>query len=403
MTSAHDETEDKSKLDLPPAGGDADAGLSQLRISKVLAELKGEKGSYKKLAEDIREVVEGNGESQTDPELAGISRALDRRKLKSIVDNDPKLVLSLAELRGLDQYLEQFGQGLAVNPLFEKPELLRAIAESRHAAFLLGSKRDRSDDLRINISHWDVLGLSSIQAGIQSYGKNLLLDIREARMHEDVTEARKDLGDPELLELFGERGPSLICLGSSRGNQLAEVMLGIMLGIDSFEDAVPGSHLDLPFHFVWPRTRKYVLPSKFHLYGEDATRESKEAGDAVMNEGAACFRHAGGYLIDELTTEGKREGRTFALCAAQRRENGQIWLLVAGLTGPATYAAARWAHKMATHFDHGTKPGRPSRVYWNLVSAMATPAADARGGTYRVGDAEVVGGGVADGPSRAGS
>jgi hypothetical protein len=321
--------------------------------------------------------------------------------LRDIVHNDPKLVLSLAELRGIDRYLERFGHGLAYNPFFEKPELLRCVAESRHALFLLGSKRDPKDDFRINISHWDVLGLSCIQGGVQGYAENLLLDIRETRMHEDVTEARQDLDDSELQRLYSKRGPSLLCLGSSRGNQMAERMLCNMANLKPFTDNAPGKHRNLPFYFVWAKPRDYVLPSQFHLYADDAISDNREAGEAVMQKRAACFWHEGGYLIDDLSIDGKREGFTYALCAAQRRENKQIWLLVAGLTGPATYAAARWVHKMPTDFDHQSKSGRPSWVFWNLLRAKATPVAEGKGGIYTVGDAEVVTHGVAWGPKGA--
>jgi hypothetical protein len=113
---------------------------------------------------------------------------------------------------------------------------------------------------------------------------------------------------------------------------------------------------------------------------------------------AAGFRHGGEYLIDELSQKkpaGKtNEGYTYALCAAQRRARGNIWLLVAGLTGPATYAAAKWVHQMPTSLDEH-ELGRPSRVFWNLVRAKATMAKEDKGGTYRVGEAEVVTGGVA--------
>ena len=382
-----------------PAGSKAaaESGPTRLRISKILGEMKDHEGSYSKLERAIKAVIQGDHKDDSDS--THTARAVDRRKLKSIVENDPKLVLSIAELRGIDQYLERFGHGLAYNPLFEKPELLRCVAESRHAVFLLGSKHDPKDDFRINISHWDVLGLSRIQAGVQGYAENLLLDIREVRMHEQAAEARKDLDDPELQRLYGKRGPSLLCLGSSRGNQMAERMLCKMANLPPFTDPDPGKLRDLPFHFVWPtRPRDYVLPSQFHIYGEGAIREDQEAGEAVMQKRAACFRHAGGYLIDEVSTEGKREGYTYALCAAQRRESGKIWLLVAGLTGPATYAAARWVNKMPTDFDRDGKPGRPSPVFWNLLRAMATPAMQAKSRIYTVGDAEVVASGAAWGP-----
>jgi hypothetical protein len=383
-------------MDLPAARGSAKGGATRLRISKILADRKQSEGNYSKLEQAIRIAIQADGDR--DSNSIDAARAVDRRKLKSIVDNDPKLVLSIAELRGIDQYLERFGFGLAYNPLFEKPEVLRCIAESGHATFLLGSKHDPKDDYRINISHWDVLGLSRIQAGVQRYAENLLLEIREVRMHEEVALARKDLDDPELQRLFSESGPSLLCFGSSRGNQMAERMLCKMADLPPFTDTAPGELRDLPFQFVWPKPADYVLPSQFHIYGEGVTSENQEAGEAVMQKRAACFRHAGGYLIDEVSTEGKREGYTYALCAAQRRESGKIWLLVAGLTGPATYAAARWVNRMPTDFDRDGKPGRPSPVFWNLLRAMATPAMQAKSRIYTVGDAEVVASGAAWGP-----
>ena len=371
--------------------GAIESGPSRLRISKVLKDLKG-KGSYSKLEKSMAEVIRKSEGGANDSD--GAPRPIERRKLKAIVDNDPKLVLSLAELRGLDIYLEQFGHGLAVKPLFEKPELLREIAKSHHAVFLLGSKRDPTDDFRINISHWDVLGLSSIQAGVQGYEENLLLDIREIRMHDRIDLTRNDRDDAKRLGIYSDRGPSLISLASIRTNQMTERILCAMAGLEEYQDSPPGSPLDLPFHFVWPPDPEHIMPSRFHLHGEDALRENAEAGEAVLNRNVPCFRYQGRYLIDELTTSGANPGKTYALCAAQRREDEQVWLVVAGLTGPATYAAARWVHKMPTRFDQGSRLGRSSRVFWNLLSAVATPIAEAKGGTYHVAEAEVVGSGI---------
>ncbi len=50
---------------------------------------------------------------------------------------------------------------------------------------------------------------------------------------------------------------------------------------------------------------------------------------------------------------------------------------------------------MPTDFDHHSKSGLASRVFWNIVRAKATPVAETKGGSYTVGDAEVVAGGVA--------
>lgn len=173
---------------------------------------------------------------------------------------------------------------------------------------------------------------------------------------------------------------------------MAERMLCDMAGLLPFQEASSDDAIrDLPFHFVWSRKRTFVLPSSFHLYVEDVNREDPVAGSAVMYQKASCFRHAGGYLVDELTRDG--EGYTYALCAAQRREHKKVWLLVAGLTGPATCAAARWVNKMATSLDD-LKSAARSGVFWNLVRAKVV-VEHGRHEAYQVGEAEVVTGGYA--------
>ena len=159
-------------------------------------------------------------------------------------------MLSIGELRELDHYLEPFGHGLAYNPLFEKPEVLRSIAESGRVAFLLGSKTDVNEPLRINVSHWDLLGLSRIQAGILGFSQNVHIDIRELRMHRDLESARERFDDTERRSMFEDTGPSVVCLSSIVGNQMAEWMLCRMARLDPFVDAGPGQRIHLPFHFV---------------------------------------------------------------------------------------------------------------------------------------------------------
>ena len=357
-----------------------------LRIAKVLERHKVREGSYTKLEAAIRKTLRGDGE--------GTHRGVDRRKLKAIVDNDPKLVLSIAEIRAIDRYLERWGEGLAFNPLFEKPELLRRLVESGTFTFLLGSKVDKTDRFRINISHWDLLGLDRIQTDVLSFRENVRIEIREVRMHDDVDGARADLADPELVELFGLHGPSLVCLASSRGNQMAEWMLCHMANLEPFRDAAPGQRVDLPFHFVWSRPRPFVLPSQFHLYNEDVNLEDPKAGALVSEHQASCFRYSGGYLVDELTVDGRGgEGFTYSLCAAQRRERGQIWILVAGLTGPGTLAAARWANKMATTI-YDAKPDKRSAVFWSLLRTRAVKGDGKLGADYQLSEPEVVSSGV---------
>lgn len=391
------ETPSPAKTPVPPT--------TSLRISTVLEALRKDEGGYSKLEQAIKDAI-GRG---SHPVAIGEAepKFVERRKLKAIVENDPKLVLSLGELLALDMYLEPHGHGLAYYPLLQKPELMLQLAESGQITFLLGSRPDRNDDFRINISHWDFLGLNSIQAKVRDCTqKKVSIDIREVRMHrtEEGEQDRIPLSDEHLNRPFDDDGPSIVCLASSRSNLMAERMLCRMSNYPEFNARLPKSGFELPFEFVWAQKQDYVLPSLFHLSPAVAAREepafaAAEPGEPASDgseqkRGASGFRTAEGYLVDELTTGDKREGYTYALCAAQMRERGKIWLLVAGLTGPATYAAASWVHQMATNLDYTTS-GKPSGVFWNIVRAHASRVTEPNRDTYQVGEAEFVEGGVA--------
>ncbi|MBW2383603.1 MAG: hypothetical protein JRG92_08205, partial [Deltaproteobacteria bacterium] len=203
------------------AGATDGGGTPRLRISRVLREMKEREGSYLKLEQAIRNAISGTQGSATGDD--GSPRFVDRRKLKAIVENSSKLVLSIGELRALDQY-----------------EVLRCVADFGRVAFLLGSKTDEHDAFRVNISHWDLLGLNHIQNGVLGFSQNVRIDIREVRMQVNETLARSDLDDPELNQLFDDHGPSLVILGSSRGNQMAEWALTRMANEAPYVAAGPG-------------------------------------------------------------------------------------------------------------------------------------------------------------------
>jgi hypothetical protein len=80
------------------------------------------------------------------------------------------------------------------------------------------------------------------------------------------------------------------------------------------------------------------------------------------------------YLhLDSLQQRQARE--SYGVCIAQRRRGGQIWLVLAGVTCPATYAAACLADRLALPL-HPTRPGQPSLVHWTpcAPSSSATTA-----------------------------
>jgi hypothetical protein len=341
------------------ASAESSQPVAELRLAKTLGERLAKEGSYMALAQAISEA---NG-IYTDEDGNRPKDAVDRRKLKSIVDNDEKLTFSVVELRALDRYLERYGHGLAYSPLFSKPDLLQSLADYGDVTFLLGSKPEE-DHFRVNFSHWDVLAMGEIQRSVNAFAPRVFFDIREVRLQPDVDGARRSVDESKCAQLLAEDGPSVVSLASSRRNPASDMMLSMMCGCEPFEDVPLTQKRSLPFHLVWPPGRDPVLPSSFHLSSGDVERYDERAAEIVRNERASALVVGDEVWVDELTRRGY--GPTYGVCVAQRRRRGQVWMVLAGLTGPATYAAARLVKKMGTSLQRDDHGGN-SPVYYTLI------------------------------------
>jgi hypothetical protein len=335
---------------------------SDLRLARVLAERKVAEGGYSALAQAINESTPAGPEPDSSDNDR--KRRFDRRKLKSIIDADKNLVLTLRELRALDCYLERYGKGLAYVPLFQKPDLMQTLAGSGRVTFLLGSKPE--GELR-HFSHWDVLAMAEMQRSINPSEVSVRFDIQDVPLYQELQLTRGSIRENRgLMELLDDQGPSLVCLGSSRTNPAAEAMLCEMFQCPTFADAPLTEKSKLPFHFVWNPQLHYVFPSHFHLRSNDISSDAPDAADLIESGNASAVATADDILVDRLIP--LRSGDTFGVCVAQRRKRGQVWLALAGVTGAATFVAAKLAKSLATPLYEQTRD-QDSAVYWAVIKA----------------------------------
>jgi hypothetical protein len=359
-----------------PASTTDEAGnriAGDFRLGRVLRERLHQERSYLKLEIAIDEAVEATRQTLPDADHETI-RGVDRRKLKRIVEGDPTVVIALAELRGLDSYLSRFAESLAVKPLFEHPHIIELLAHSGDVTFLLGSRPEPDDSFRINVGHSDVAGMNSIQQAIYGYGRVVRMDFTEIRTSEPP-DVEKDLIELAYVDTLMEEGRnSIVCLGSGRANPATEAMLCEMFSLPTY--GVPRKDKKAvrppPFHFCWSPGHSNLLPSHLHMNAEEVTEKDPESGYEMQEHSAAAFEAGGRIILDEMTLKSQRPtgAMTFGLCAAQKRASGRIWLVVAGLTGPATEACSRWIRRMATDI-HMYPDGKQSPVFWCFVQANA--------------------------------
>jgi hypothetical protein len=326
---------------------------TNLRLIRALAKRLHNVGNYVALAHAIAEAQPPELRQYKDgkPRIP-----IDRRKLKMAIESTPDS-LTVGDLRVLDHYLEPYGDGLAFHPLFEKPALLKSLAESSQVNFLIGL---RTEEQRRNFSHWDLLGMAEIQRGINACGTNVRFDIREVL---------GDMNDPRLLHrrsqwrrLLEEEGPSIVCLGSCRTIPAAESMARGMFGGKPFgNDSLRRE--DLPFHFVWSGKPAYLADSPFHLVADDIRKIDPAAARMVENGKASAIKFGDRVVVDQVTSD--CGGTAYGVVVAQRRKNG-LWLLVAGLAGVATFVGAKLTSQLAIPFPE-TKDAGPSPVYWTVI------------------------------------
>jgi hypothetical protein len=345
---------------------------SELRLARVLEERRRKEGGFSALE---RAIALCNGVDPDAPRGTATDRIRretpDRRKLAALVKGDSATVLSIGDLRAIDCYLERFGQGLAYLPLFEKPDIIQTLAEAGRVSFLLGSKPEGDEEGRQNVSHWDVLAMAELQRAITATELPVGFDVQEFPLHRRAgslpSHESASHEPPEAWkELLEEGGPSVVCFGSSRSILAADEMLCRMLGTPPFQDASVEEKRHLPFHFIW----KSELPHSESYLHLDAKRELARlelpTPEAISAGRASGLALRDCVLVDQVSHHSK--GETYGVCVAQRRRRGQVWLVLAGLTGAATFAAAKLVRTLGTNL-HTAKPGEESQVYWAVVEA----------------------------------
>lgn len=315
-------------------------------------------------------ISKANGARASDPDV------VDRRKLKKILEHDPELVLKVSELAALDRYLEPLGHGLAYNPLFLRSNLLQSIASAgKPVTFLLGSRR--FDEIRLSHDHWDVRALAQIQRGVGSFAPEVRFDIRDVLLHEDLGGARYSVEKGKWTKLLADDGPSLVFLGTNRATHTTELALSRMFGVEPF-DAGSKDKRSLPFHFAWARDVEDVYASAFHYTADELRAIDPRAARAVAESRASALEADGRVYLDRVKQKRQNErGASLGVCVAQRRPGGQVWMVLAGITGPATYAAARVASRLELNLtDDG------GRVYWTAVYGTVHRDANRTSGTF---------------------
>jgi hypothetical protein len=316
---------------------------------------------------------------------------IDRRRLKDIAQGKD-VRLSLRELAALDAFLDRHGHGL-----FQHERLLEEFARLGHLRFYVGAyPRQSKREGRTDISFWDLRTVSG------------LLDSINRLRQGTHTELMAVLPNQPSVMPGPEAGIAVVVVGSPRScYSAAEPMLRQMfLRVTDDTSVLP------PFGFLWSEgppvdSRFRVTESVVKDYESAASggqRQRSRITMAAKLTAGVCIH--GKRVVYREYLDGSQQRITYGVIAAQRLLNGTMLLVLAGLTGPGTYACAR-ALEILPGIRSATLATRqiqdrnlraePAPVLWAIVQVPVYEPDGVLGDNRELRDSEIT---IVHGPMR---
>jgi hypothetical protein len=265
------------------------------------------------------------------------------------------------------------------------PGIYEALVATPKVVFMLGAK-PRTEERRNDVSHWDALSLAELLTRCSKQDLKHEFDIRYGLWHATVNP--QHITTEPWYGILQEDQSSVVSIGSSLVSLSSEVMLARMMEVAPFIS--PGSQFlnQLPFFFAWRWKAAGKFQSAFGLSPQELqSLDSKVANEVRRNRASAFVLGRTAYSV---AAKGK-SWIMLGIIAAQRRAAGNVWLVVSGLAGPATFAAALKVKDIVEELPWSM--GKPSKVLWVPVRVHVETRENTRqGGDVReIGSAEFEG------------
>jgi hypothetical protein len=309
-----------------------------------------------------------------------------RRLASAKTSSDVKL--TFIQLRLLEAYFAPRGRSLAVLPLLGSDSVLLKIGQTpgKSMMFLLGAVQ-RREQKRIDLSRWDFQSATALVNDISAVAPGARYTMKEVIYEENLT--AEEFDQRSWFSTIEDDTP-IISIGSSRVNHATEYILAEM-----FPVRAPGGRVDhdsLPFVFTsgdTPAKSKSVFWLDREKFTALATRRGTKIDDKiwqalkapgsqtrVLLAGAKAFVSSPEGGVSSGRGRKRTEYKTYGVIAVQRRaSNRGIWVVVCGLSGPATFGSACEIAKVAGLLPDARSDGH-SEPMWVVVESKVREAGD---------------------------
>ena len=291
----------------------------------------------------------------------GCSYRVSRAFLTNLLRNAENVSFTWGHLVALNNYFKQRGLSLQQLPILETRGVFEVMADTSTLVIMLGAK-PRPEEQRTDLSHWDRRSQSELQTEVQSQS------VRPRLLNEDVLWGKVDiatLGAQNWYDILEADKSSVISIGSPLAALSSEIMLARMFGVKPFEPPRFRMGHQVPFCFVWLHKLAEDFRSAFGLTWRELHEMDPALAERVQNNKATAF-----LLGDQVheTPVHSNEWTMYGVIAAQRRASGNVWLVVSGLHGPATYGAATMVKQITDELPWAAN--QPSQVLWVPVKVL---------------------------------
>lgn len=325
----------------------------------------------------------------------GVPAFISRHKLKAFAEHPASIGLNLGEIVALETYFMRTGRGFDQIPLFRRVGLVGALRAHGDSAILIAAKPTRPN--QTHYTRWDSRAHARVRGHLLAPGAIEEVDEADGARPPtlDVVLGPERAGRRYALEqwhrLIERDDTSLVSIGSPRASLASELMLARMLGLKPHGREHPGLFDPrLPFQFVWPEDpAAFPVGSTFALGPRSLTRARRRfAGIAGRIRSRKAAALACDHALHVAPAFQPKPWNTYGVIAVQRRAAGHLWVVLAGLSGPATLAAARLLPEFQPVPDHPHKPQTHSPLFWALVTAKISEGPGSPGeGDNRILDA----------------
>jgi hypothetical protein len=284
---------------------------------------------------------------------AGSKCRVSRNLIAKLVKNPESVGLTWNHLVAFHLYFREHGCSLQHVPLLETRGVFEALGDTKRLVFMYGAK-PRPEEKRTDNSHWDTEAHGELVQQVSLAGKHLNIEAQHVLWRSPVQPDA--LRNETWYHLLDEDKASVISIGSPLAALSSEIMLARMFGVTPFE-APHVTSPPVPFYFVWLHKIAANYISAFGLRYRDL--DDQEVAKRVQRSEATAVRFENATYHSPTRAS---QWTMYGFIAAQRRAAGNIWLVVAGLHGPATYGAATMVKEITEELPWSSRG--PFPVLW---------------------------------------